>query len=188
MNVVIGTTVVDLQEQRPEGLLNNFVADLMRERAGREMGQPVDIALTNLGGLRSDIPKGPITLGKVYELMPFENELVVLYFSGEQIRELAREIAESGGEAISGMRIKYSNGQLTELTVGGEKVRDENKYSLATSDYLSAPGRKRLSILGTVPRNFIGVTIRQAIIDHIKEIDGAGEKISTDKDGRIQLQ
>jgi hypothetical protein len=86
------------------------------------------------------------------------------------------------------MRIKYSNGQLTELTVDGEMVQDQEKYSLATSDYLSSPGRKRLSILGTVPRNFLGVTIRQAIIDHIKEIDEAGDKISTVKDGRIQLQ
>ena len=188
MNVVIGAAAVALKEQRPEGPLNNFVADLMRERASREMGYSVDIALTNLGGLRSDIPEGPITLGKVYEVMPFENELVVLSLSGEQIRELAREIADLGGEAISGMRIKYSNGQLTELTVGGETVQDEKKYSLATSDYLSSPGRKKLSVLGSVPRNFIGVTIRQAIIDHIMEIDKAGEKISTGKDGRIQLQ
>jgi 2',3'-cyclic-nucleotide 2'-phosphodiesterase (5'-nucleotidase family) len=188
MNIVIGISEVSLKKGKPEAPLNNFVADLMRKQASREMQQPIDIALTNLGGLRTDIPKGIITLGKVYEVMPFENELVVIYLRGAQVRKLAREIGALGGEPLSGMRLTFEYGKLIDLTIGGNAVENEKNYSLVTTDYLTSPGRQKLSILGTVPRIFLGVTLRQAIIDEVIEINGRAEKISVRRDDRIIIK
>jgi len=92
MGVVIGSAAVALSKGMPEAPLNNFIADLMLERANREFDKPVDVALTNRGGLRAVIPKGPVTLGNIYEVMPFENELVVLEMKGGQLFNLAKEI------------------------------------------------------------------------------------------------
>jgi 2',3'-cyclic-nucleotide 2'-phosphodiesterase (5'-nucleotidase family) len=188
MNVVIGKSAVNLFKGRPEAPLNNFVTDLMRKRASKEMKQPVDIALTNIGGLRSTIPKGPITLGKIYEVMPFENELVVIEFTGEQVKNLAQEIGASGGEPISGLQITFEQGQLTDVTIDGKPIIYEKKYSLVTTDYLSSPGRKRLSILGTVPRVFLGITLRQAIIDEVKEVNESDQQISARVENRIIIK
>lgn len=185
MNVVIGKSAVNLFKGKPEAPLNNFVTDLMRKRASKEREQPVDIALTNIGGLRTTIPKGPITLGKIYELMPFENELVVIELTGEQVRSLAQEIGALGGEPVSGIQITIEQNQLTDLTVGGEPIATEKQYTLVTTDYLSSPGRKKLSILGTVPRVFLGITLRQAIIDEVRDINASGQQISARVEDRI---
>ena len=119
MSVVIGYAAVELYKGKPEAPLNNFVADLMLKRANLEFDQTVQIALTNLGGLRVEIPPGPITRGKIYELMPFENELVVLPLTGVQIITLAKEIGLEGGEAISGMTLEYQDTMLAKIKATG---------------------------------------------------------------------
>jgi 2',3'-cyclic-nucleotide 2'-phosphodiesterase (5'-nucleotidase family) len=187
MDVVIGHSAVDLTRGKPEAPLNNFVADLMLKRANAEFDKPVEISLTNLGGLRVDIPKGPVTVGKIYEVMPFENELVVLEMNGNQVLTLAKEIGEGGGEPIAGMRIDYQNGRLKKLSVGGKYIENDSLYYLVTTDYLSAPGRNRLGILGEVPRIFLGITLRDAILDEVKAIEKAGLQIDTKVDGRIVI-
>ena len=188
MDVVIGYSEVDLTRGKPEAPLNNFVADLMLKRANADFDKPVEISLTNLGGLRVDIPEGPVTVGKIYEVMPFENELVVLEMNGNQVLALAKEIGEIGGEPIGGMRIEYQNGRLKKLSVGGKYVENDSLYYLVTTDYLSAPGRNRLKILSEVPRNFLGVTLRDAILDEVKGLQAAGKKIDTKVDGRIVIE
>lgn len=185
MNVVIGHAGVDLTRGKPEATLNNFVADLMLKRANMEFDKPVEIALTNLGGLRVDIPKGPITVGKIYEVMPFENELVILEMTGKQLISLVQEIGELGGEPISGMRMEFQSGRLRKLTVGDSSVENDKIYYLTTTDYLSSPGRKREKILSQVPRTFLGVTLRDAILNEIESLQKEGKEITAKTDGRI---
>ena len=75
---VIGEASVVLAKSIPEGSLGNFATDAMLWAARRESAGPVHMALTNNGGLRVPIPPGPITVGQMFELMPFENMLSVL--------------------------------------------------------------------------------------------------------------
>lgn len=185
MGKVVGQAAVDLYRGKPEAPLNNFVADLMLKRASRELGAPVDAAITNVGGLRVNIPAGPITLGKIYEVMPFENELVVLKLSGLQMYTLARQIGEVHGECIAGMTLEFSGDRLTHFTVGGKPVDNGKTYTVVTTDYLSAPGRKRLSVLGSVPRRFIGVKLRDAILDEVESLQKQGKPVTARIEGRI---
>ncbi len=185
MGVVIGRAAVDLKRGKPEAPLNNFVADLMLKRANRDYPQPVDVAITNVGGLRTNIPAGPITLGKIYEVMPFENELVILEFTGEQMLELGRQIGEVRGECIAGMRLEFTDKKLTRMLIGGKEVDPNRVYRVVTTDYLSSPGRKKLQILGQVPRKFLGVKLRDAILDEVKELQAAGKPVTAKVEGRI---
>ncbi|GAB4380566.1 MAG: 5'-nucleotidase [Calditrichia bacterium] len=185
MGKVVGHAAVDLRAQKPEGELNNFVADLMVKRANAEYPDTVEMGLTNVGGLRVNIPRGPIALGKIFEVMPFENELVVLALTGEQLFVLAQQIGEVRGECVSGMTLEFKDQKLSRLMVQGEYVDKEKIYHLVTTDYLSEPSRNRLSILGQVPRTFLGVTLRDAIIDEVEALEAAGQPVSARIEGRI---
>jgi 2',3'-cyclic-nucleotide 2'-phosphodiesterase (5'-nucleotidase family) len=188
MSVVIGYAAVDLKKGRPEAALNNFVADLMLKRANQEFDQPVQVALTNLGGLRVEIPRGPITREKIFEVMPFENELVVLDMTGAQLITLAKEIGASGGEAIAGMRLEYSGDRLARMTVRDHFVESDSVYHLVTTDFLSSPGRNKFAILSTVPRSFLGVMLRDAILDEIIELNANGKQATAEVDGRVVIK
>jgi 2',3'-cyclic-nucleotide 2'-phosphodiesterase (5'-nucleotidase family) len=188
MGVVIGSSAVALRKGKPEALLNNFIADLMLERANQEFDTLVHVALTNRGGLRAAIPEGPVTLGNVYEVMPFENELVVLEMQGIQLVTLAKEIGEVGGEPISGMKLEFQGDMLARMTVNGQTVENDSLYYLTTTDFLSSPGRTRFALLSKVPRTLIGVTLRDAIIDKIEALSSEGKEVTAELDGRIMFK
>lgn len=79
MDEVLNETLVDLEVGAPEGLLGNFVCDLTFDRARNQAKNTPDFCILNKGGLRTPVLKGPITRGKLFELMPFENEIVIKY-------------------------------------------------------------------------------------------------------------
>lgn len=185
MSEVIGFAAVDLRRGKPEAPLNNFVADLMLKRGQKEFAGPVDAALTNEGGLRVDIPAGPITLGKIFEVMPFENELVVLELTGSQLITLAKEIGEAGGEPVAGMRLEFLDNVLERCIIRGKSAIGDSLYHLVTTDYLSSASRNRFKILSQTPRTLLGITVRDAIIDEIKERHKSGQPITAQVDGRI---
>ena len=69
MSPVLGESEVAMRADRPESLLSNFVADVLREGSLR-VGKMADIGLCNIGGLRSTMPKGKVTYGDVLEIAP----------------------------------------------------------------------------------------------------------------------
>ncbi len=185
MNVVIGHTKVDLTKDKPEAPLNNFVADLMLKRANRDYHKKVEMSITNVGGFRTEIMKGPITLRQVFEVMPFENELVVLEMSGSQLITLGKQIGDVYGEAIAGMHLEFRDDRLVEILIGGEQVINDSTYHVVTTDFLSSPNRDRLAMLGNVPKDILGVKLRDAIIDEVKARDKMGQPINAKVEGRI---
>ena len=92
MSPVLGESEVAMTADRPESLLSNFVADVLRDASVRA-GKKADIGLCNIGGLRSTMPKGIVTYGDVLEIAPFENHLCVLSLSGKKMKELMEQIA-----------------------------------------------------------------------------------------------
>jgi 2',3'-cyclic-nucleotide 2'-phosphodiesterase (5'-nucleotidase family) len=72
---VIATAPTEISRAKPEGRLGNLTADAMLARANAEHSDSIHMAITNNGGLRIPIGPGDITVGTVYELMPFENRL-----------------------------------------------------------------------------------------------------------------
>ena len=137
MNVQIGYAPERLWVRGPECPMLNWATDALWEAAKKVYPGRVDIAIVNMGGMRCDWPAGPITKGQVFELMPFDNELVVLTLKGEDILALCESFAQYGGQGVAGMRVKTVDGRLADVQVAGRAVNPNALYTVATSDYLS---------------------------------------------------
>ena len=104
MSPVIGRSKMEMDVDRPESLLSNFVADVLLRAGSNYIGHPVDFAVINVGGLRTSLPEGDVTYGDVYEILPFQNTLCILEMKGEAVQALFRQMAAVGGEGLSGAR------------------------------------------------------------------------------------
>lgn len=79
-----------MDKGNPESLLSNLVAGVLQQAAVRVLGKPADMGLVNMGGLRNILPKGDITVGEIFEILPFENSLCVLTMKGADMKRLLR--------------------------------------------------------------------------------------------------
>jgi 5'-nucleotidase len=135
-----------------ESELGNLVAEAMRAAM-----PSAEIALTNSGGLRADLPEGALRREHVHGVMPFENRLVLVELSGAQL-ELLFRIGTSGGHGIlqlSGAQLhvdpkatagddldgdgqigKWEQRRLCEAQVGGAAIDPERRYRVVTTDFL----------------------------------------------------
>ncbi len=187
---VIGEAAMDLEKYIPESPLMNFAADALLVTAREYTGQHIDIAITNKGGLRSNISKGVITFGDIHNVFTFENTLALLTLDGEQLLQLCREIASVRGEAISGMRLVITpEGELVSATVAGKPIEASRKYRIATSDYLSQGNDKMNALaLGSDREIKSEMTIRDLMVMYIKALAADGKALSAECDGRITVQ
>lgn len=185
MNVVIGQAAQTMTGHAPESLLSNFSADVYRQAGSDYLGQSVDISVVNLGGLRTVIPAGDITVGKIFELMPFENELVLLWLKGDKLMELIQFFASVGGEGISGIRMEISNAKAVNVTVNGSTIDPDKLYCIATSDYLAGGNDKMFQLAQSEKRVNTGIKLRDILLNYIKAETAKGNKIDAKLDGRI---
>ncbi|MGK6351110.1 5'-nucleotidase C-terminal domain-containing protein [Parapedobacter sp. DT-150] len=186
MNRVIGHTDVSLTQpgKPPETLLGNFFADALLAE-GRKLHPDAEFSFGTKGGLRIELQKGDITIGHLFELMPFENELVLLELSGERVQQLAQFIASKNGQPVAGMRMTIKNGQPTNIQVAGAPLDTSRTYKLITYDYLANGGDNALGLDNPVKRVNLGKKVREALIDYVSQHTQEGKHINTQLDGRI---
>ncbi|MBU6323978.1 MAG: 5'-nucleotidase C-terminal domain-containing protein [Bacteroidetes bacterium] len=179
MNEVIGFADSALVSRRPEGSLGNFMADILFQRAQSYMletnGFPVHACVINAGGIRASMPKGPVTVGQIYSIAPFENELVVLRISGAKMAELLNYIAKKGGEPVSNIHLLIrKDGTWAEATIANKPFDSRQNYYIATNDYLAQGGDKMSFFNQPLERYDLRVKVRDAIIDylHLQHAEG----------------
>ena len=124
-----------------ESPLGNLVTDALR------MGVPgTDIALHNIaGGLRADLPRGPLTFGSVFEVMPFDNRVVQLRLTGAQVRSIfATQLQRGRILGVSGVRvIAECSGTALHVTMrrpSGPPIADADQLMVSTIDFLATAG------------------------------------------------
>jgi 2',3'-cyclic-nucleotide 2'-phosphodiesterase (5'-nucleotidase family) len=128
MSAVIGETGTPLTRETPEGTLGNFVTDAMLRRAIASYNRTVDASFVNDGGIRiDDIAKGPIALGKIYELMPFDNTIVLLKLNGTQLLHLLDFIATKKGWPVSGIKMQIKDDKAINQSINGKSI-DANTF------------------------------------------------------------
>lgn len=137
MNVRIGYAPERMWVNEPECPMLNWATDALWKAAKNVYPGQVDIAVANMGGMRCAWDAGPVTKRSVFELMPFDNELVVLTLKGEDILALCESFVRYGGQGVAGMRVTAVDGKLAEVTIVGKAVDPQASYTVATSDYLS---------------------------------------------------
>jgi 2',3'-cyclic-nucleotide 2'-phosphodiesterase (5'-nucleotidase family) len=205
---VIGEALVDLEGQgarRQETNLGDLLADILRTETGS------DLAVLNGGGIRADIPKGPIQVQTVLDVLPFNNFPVVLRLTGKEIKEvLEHAVSEAGGHGgkflqVSGMRLVYRQSaplghRVQEIRINGQPLDPEREYLLATNDFLAAggdgfsvfkkafpeeassPDWKPESGSGRVVLYDRGRTVQELVIAYVKR----QKKVTASTEGRIR--
>ncbi len=190
MGQVIGVSAMDMERDCPESLLSNLVADVLLEYARAWSGLPVEFAVMNIGGIRSDLPKGAITIGKVYEILPFENSMCIVTLRGEEVKALFTEIARVRGEAVSNVQVEISAArELLSLQIDGKPVDENRLYTVATVDYL-AEGNDGMTAFQRSERCDCppGETIRSIFMEYVKQQTARGELIRSELDGRCVVK
>lgn len=190
MNQVLAFSAEIMRRNSPEGLLNNFVADLVLDYGMRmyetDDGQPIDFCLLNYGGLRSPIPEGAVTRAQIFELMPFENEMVVLTLSDQNTMALFEYLAaQEDGHPVSGIRLHINGYDVKNVEIQGQAFEPGRNYKVLTTDYLAGGGDNMDFFLNPLETELIGLRVRDAIILHLEEQDAAGKEIGSQLDGRI---
>ena len=183
MNVQIGYAAQDMWVGEPECPMLNWASDALWEAAKRAYPGRVDIAIVNMGGMRCSWQAGPITRGCVFELMPFDNRLVVLTLQGKEIIELCESFARYGGQGVAGMRVKTVDGQLADVTIGGKDVHPTALYTVATSDYLSGGADHMEALTKYVDYWKSDLLIRDLYLEAVREQD----TIRAAVDGRMTM-
>ncbi|MCH5224355.1 MAG: bifunctional metallophosphatase/5'-nucleotidase [Muribaculaceae bacterium] len=146
-NHVIAFSEYNLEKEKTGGLAN-LTADIGFQ-LGREVADslrllgieipPVDMAIMNVGGIRHEMPAGPISEGQILSTYPFSNHLVLISLSGSDIIEALRISAAKGGEAVShNVRVVTNpEGRLLRVIIDGREMEPDKEYLVATIDYIA---------------------------------------------------
>ena len=192
MNGVVAVAGMTLEKKQPESTLGNVLADAMLLMAREKYQTDIDGALINFGGiLLPSIPAGNISLGKIYEVAPFDNIIVLLKLKGKLLQQLFNHIASKGGWPCAGMSWQIKNlpaGQAGKLAVNifiAGNALDENKeYNIALLDYI-ANGGDECEMLKAVPQQNNGYLFRDAVIDYFTKLNKEGKKITASIEKRV---
>ena len=187
MSVVIGESEQLMHASLPEDLLNAFVSDAMFEYANSL--KPTDLAITNFGGLRNDLPQGAVTVGHVLQVMPFDNALVFLELPGDAMLRLADAIAAKGGEVQTGLSLTIDRtGKAKNVLLGGRPIDTKRTYRVITTDYLSY-GNDHLEPLADYTKmELLQTMLRDMLTDHIRKQTAAGKTLHTNLKNQIHVE
>jgi 2',3'-cyclic-nucleotide 2'-phosphodiesterase (5'-nucleotidase family) len=166
MNTVVGYNDTKLEKAKPNSTLGNMVADAMYEAAITK-NKNVTAAIANYGGIRlPSLPKGNVTKGQVFELMPFDNELVTVVLSGALIDSLCQLMADGGGWPISHFQFEIKNKKAINITLSNEPLNYNNAYCIALNEYM-ANGGDNCAFLKPIKKTPSGIIVRDAIMNYV---------------------
>lgn len=173
LNEKIGVATVDLDhETKGPSLMGEWVCDIMRERSGAQIG------IQNGGGLRTSLPKGDLTVGSMYGLMPFDNTLVTAKLTGAQVREaiengLGNDKINFG--QVSGVYVSYDlakpfGQRIKDIVLeDGTPLKADQYYTVVANDFMFAGGDNYTVLQKGKDIKDLNVPIRDSIIDYVKK-------------------
>ena len=172
---------------KKDGELNTAIGNMMAD-AVLELSNPVfnlkknkniDIVLLNYGGIRSIISKGNINEKTAYNLMPFENEVVVTKLIGNDIYKLIDYLRKvKRAHPISGLKLELDkNYELINAEINNKDIDIKKYYYVATSDFLLNGGDKMDFFNKSSENTFLDYKIRDLLIDYFIKIDTLNPKI-----------
>jgi 2',3'-cyclic-nucleotide 2'-phosphodiesterase (5'-nucleotidase family) len=165
--------------------IGNMMADAVMELGNpvfeERTGNSIDIVLLNYGGIRSGINAGDITTKTAYDIMPFENEVVVAELASDELIALVNYLAQAKtAHPIAGLQITLNaQGNLQEVKVNGNKINlqhsseqtPQETYYVATSDYLIKGGDRMDFFLKAKNVYNLNYKLRNLFIDYFKSKD-----------------
>lgn len=187
MNQKIAYTAVELNKDGDNSNLGEVLTDFTLDKArawGKENGvAEVHSAILNIGGIRTIIAQGDILVRHIFEVMPFENEIVIVKMKGEDIQGVFDYYAKTmRNNPVSGFNIEVEDGKLTKGLINGEEPQIGKTYYIATSDYL-ALGGDAMYFFGKGEVIPTGLTLREVFIEAFK----GAQEIKVKGDTRLKF-
>jgi 2',3'-cyclic-nucleotide 2'-phosphodiesterase (5'-nucleotidase family) len=165
MGIVIAHAGMPFRMEKPEGALNNLIADIVLSE-GTKICQKKNLpkpmaALLNYGGVRTSMPQGEIKIGTIYELYPFNNTLVLVALDSIGFIQLCQQIDAGEGHPFAGLQ--RNCGKAVPATV-------KYPFYLITSDFLASGGDKMEFLKNAETQILIDTLVRDAIIQYFNSL------------------
>ncbi len=183
INEVLDSTLAYAPQMitKVDGTYNTSAGNLMADIVLSEVnpifkartGHEIDFVFLNHGGIRAIISSGNVSARTAYEVMPFENSIVVVELKGETVLKLVDFLINSKrAHPIAGIQIIIDRtDQLKSLKIQNEPFNKNRNYFVATSDYLLTDGGDMIFFQDTLNSSNTDYLIRNAMIDHFKKVD-----------------
>ncbi len=167
---------------KSDGDFNTAIGNLMADAVysegnlifNKRTGKNIDFVLLNQGGIRSIISKGDITIRTAFEVMPFENSVVVVAIKGEQVNELIAYLSAAKRAHPVSYQFQLTldkNGDFSAATVNGQPIDKTKTYYVATNDYLVNGGDGMTFFHPNESLHVLDYKIRNVLIDNFKKKD-----------------
>ena len=121
----------------------------------------------------------------LFELMPFENEIVFVKLTGQVMQQFINHLASRGGEGVSGMRFGIKDDKAIQPEINGRPIDTSGSYWVATSDYIANGGDGSEILSKATDRIDTGIKARDMYIQYFKRLGKEGKTLTAKKDGRI---
>lgn len=189
MNEVLTRSTGRIEKGQPDGPLNDLLTDALLQQATQRYGKPVDCSHLNFGGIRNNLPQGNITTGSVFEVMPFDNQLVILTVNGTMLQQMLDHFASGNKLVVGGLRAKLRDGKAQSVTfTNGRTLQPGETYTIVTSDYVADGGDGAGFLKNPVRRETLNYLMRDALIDYFRQQGKSGQPLNPVSDGRISLE
>ena len=142
---VVGVIKSNLDNPRDENGIGNMIGDAFVEY-GQKMGWKTDVGFYNAAGVRAPLTAGPVTYGQLYQVLPFENTVVSVDLTGDQLREVLEDASgragrlQIGGGSWTYRFLNDSGKRVLSATIAGQPLDPKRIYHVATIDYLLLGG------------------------------------------------
>jgi len=188
MDVILAFLEEDLLKEQPEGTLGNHIAAITYDCAQANYNKEIDFSIMNYGGLRVPyVNAGPLKARDAYQIMPFDNYVVIMEVEGNVVLELADRMAGNGGWPVHNMTYLIDGTHASDVLVNGKTVEPLTTYHMAISDYL-AGGGDQLDLLKKYEYSNTGILLRDAIMEYWENTAEQGNTILEQKDGRVRVK
>ncbi|MEY3059893.1 MAG: hypothetical protein RL000_1245 [Bacteroidota bacterium] len=186
MDEVFAVSQDELLKELPNSTLGNFLADAYLWAATKHINRPVDVAFMNHGGIRINrIAAGKVTRRTIFEVMPFDNALVIIEIKGSLLKTYLDFLAaDGGGGGVSGLSYQIQDKKAVNVLVGGLSLDPNKSYIMANSDY-AVDGGGGFTGFKTLLQNRTNYLQRDAIIDYCKMHKAAGKNLVVEQPKRI---
>lgn len=189
MNEVLAHSSGRIEKGQPEAPLNDLLTDALLKQAIQRYGKPIDCSHLNFGGIRSNLPEGNITTGSIFEVMPFDNQLMVLTVNGATLKQMLNHFAKGNKLVVGGLRAVLHNEQVQSVTfTNGRTLQPDDTYTVVMSDYVANGGDDAGFLKNPIKSENINYLMRDALLDYFREQGKTGQLINPVSDGRIRIE
>ena len=182
---VIGYSDREMIRRRPQCELSNWFTDFLRRKTAELADRPVDVAIYNFGGIRTDMPQGMITVDDIQSMFPFRNTLCYVALKGSDLRAIFEYLARTEMQAVSGVQLVIRGHELESVKVGGEPLDDKKTYGVATINFLLTGGDGLFIAKNALELIDSGVYVKDALIPYIQRLTRESTSISGKLDDRV---